>query len=157
MNGDVTLANGVHVAGNIETVNGAIAAEGATIDGSVSNYSGGMRIDHSVIKGGLTVHKPDRARPRALPRIVIGAESQVPGRLKFERAVELYVHETAQIGPVEGAEPMRYTGESSTRKLKMARSSKTLTRGRVTKTPGRHALPKPKRRSNSRCWILRPK
>ena len=32
------------------------------------------------------------------------------GPLKFERSVELYVHETAETGPIDGAEPIRYSG-----------------------------------------------
>jgi hypothetical protein len=112
VNGDVSLAQGAHVGGDIETVSGAIDAHGATIDGNVSNYNGGMLIDHSVVAGNLTVHKSDHVGDEAPPRVVIGADSRVLGKLTFERPVELYVHETAQTGPIQGAEAIRYAGKA---------------------------------------------
>jgi hypothetical protein len=113
VNGDVGLAKGALVGGSIATVNGEIVAHGATIEGSVANYAGGMQImDGSVVKGSLTVHEPeDMDGEREPPRIVIGPDSRVLGRLKFERPVTLYVHETAEVGPVDGAEPIRYAGD----------------------------------------------
>jgi DUF4097 and DUF4098 domain-containing protein YvlB len=114
VNGQVSLAHGAHVGGNVETVNGEILAHGATIDGDVSNYAGGMLItDSSVVKGGLTVNEPedsDRGDDKP-PRIVIGPGSKVLGALRFERPVELYVHETAEVGPITGAEAHRYSGD----------------------------------------------
>jgi hypothetical protein len=44
--------------------------------------------------------------------VIVGAESVVEGPLVFERPVELFVHETARIGEVEGAEPQRFSGDS---------------------------------------------
>jgi DUF4097 and DUF4098 domain-containing protein YvlB len=113
VNGGVSLAAGSQVGGNIETVNGEISAEGATIDGSISNYNGGMTVtDESIVKGTLTVHEPEDAQDDddKPPRIVIGPRSKVIGAMKFERPVELYVHDTAETGPIEGAEPIRYSG-----------------------------------------------
>ena len=109
MNGNEPVA-GLEVGGSVETVNGAIAAQGSD-DGDVANYSGGMLItDESVVKGSLTVHEPEDVGNEKPPRIVIGPHSKVIGPLKFERAVELYVHETAETGPIAGAEPIRYSG-----------------------------------------------
>jgi hypothetical protein len=111
VNGEVTLAPGSSVHGNIKTVNGEIRAEGATIDGDVSNYLGGMLItDESVVKGGITVHKPEEMSEVKPPRIVIGPGSKVLGRMKFEHPVVLYVHESAEVGPIDGAEPIRFSG-----------------------------------------------
>jgi hypothetical protein len=113
VNGGVSLSQGSQVGGDIETVNGQISAEGATIDGSISNYNGGMTLtEESIVRGTLTVHEPEDERDDGdkPPRIVIGPRSKVIGKLKFERPVELYVHETAETGPIEGAEPIRYSG-----------------------------------------------
>jgi NDP-sugar pyrophosphorylase family protein len=111
VNGGVSLDTGVLVRGSVATVNGEIVARGATIEGDVENYEGGMQIlDGSVVKGSLTVHEPETRSDGTPPRIVIGADSRVVGPLKFERDVRLYVHETAEIGPVEGAEPVRFSG-----------------------------------------------
>jgi DUF4097 and DUF4098 domain-containing protein YvlB len=112
VNGAVSLSPGSQVGGNVETVNGEISAEGATIDGNISNYNGGMTLtDESIVRGTLTVHEPEDGHDDdELPRIVIGPHSKVIGRLTFERPVELYVHETAETGPIEGAEAIRYSG-----------------------------------------------
>ena len=45
------------------------------------------------------------------PRIVIEAGAVVEGTLRFEREVELYVHESAKIGTIEGAEAKRFSGD----------------------------------------------
>lgn len=111
INGDVSLAPGSLVGGSVKTVHGTISAQGATIEGSVSNYQGGMLItDESVIKGSLTVRRPEEMASEGRPRVVIGPNSKVLGGLRFERPVELYLHESAQTGPIDGAEPVRYSG-----------------------------------------------
>ena len=43
-----------------------------------------------------------------IPRIVIGPNAVVDGALVFERDVVLYVHDTARIGSVRGANPKSY-------------------------------------------------
>ncbi len=47
-----------------------------------------------------------------IPRVVIGPGATVEGTLKFEREVELFVSDSATIGRVEGAKPIRFAGES---------------------------------------------
>ena len=44
--------------------------------------------------------------------MVIGPNAVVDGTLKFEREVKLFVSESAKIGPVEGATPQMFAGES---------------------------------------------
>ena len=112
VNGQVSLASGAHAGGNVETVNGPIIAHGATVDGDISNYAGGMLItDASIVKGALTVREPEESDDRKPPRIVIGPGSKVLGPLTFERPVELYIHESAEVGPIKGAEAVRYSGD----------------------------------------------
>ena len=42
--------------------------------------------------------------------MIIGPNARVDGPLVFEREVELYVHDSAKIGPVTGATAVRYDG-----------------------------------------------
>jgi hypothetical protein len=44
------------------------------------------------------------------PKIVVGENARIRGRLVFERPVELYVHDSAEIGQVSGAQVNRYSG-----------------------------------------------
>ena len=85
------------------------------VDGDVETASGDVTIGiRSHVKGGLRVHKegtswmPIRIGNRR-PRIVIGPDAVVEGPLRFEREVALFVHDSARIGPVQGAEPKRYS------------------------------------------------
>lgn len=116
VNGSITLASGAEVGRNVGNVNGAIRIRGAKVAGNLRTTSGNVTLsDAARIDGGLTVSKPrgwswSWGKPN-VPRIVIGAGSSVAGPLVFEREVELYVHETATIGEVTGAEPVRFSGD----------------------------------------------
>ena len=112
VNGYVEVAPGARVVRNIETVNGRIELHGAQVGGDLRNVNGGMLVTAgSVVEGDLVVKDPGEDRLGKRPRIVIGPDSKVVGRLIFERPVELFVHESAEIGTVEGAEAVRFTGD----------------------------------------------
>jgi hypothetical protein len=112
INGFVEVDTGSRVEGYVETVNGKIQLDGARVGGYVRNVNGGMLVTRgSVVEGDLVVKDPGEDRHGKRPRIVIGPDSKVLGALVFERPVELFVHETAQIGDVEGAEPVMFSGD----------------------------------------------
>lgn len=136
VNGGVRLAEGAHVEGSVDSVNGAITlAPGAGIGGDLKNVNGTITLDEahiggqlsttngpiligsgSVVEGGLLVRKPrgwsSNNRP---PRVVIGPNAQVRGTLEFEREVVLYVHDSAHIGNIVGATPVRFSGSEPPR------------------------------------------
>jgi hypothetical protein len=130
VNGSISLLPNAHVTGDVSTINGSISLEsGARVDGkasainglitldnaeagSIVNYNGGMHLkDGSVVFGELRVRRPSDPDQGSPPRIIIGADCRVEGPLVFEREVELFVHETAEIGSVRGAEPRSFTGD----------------------------------------------
>lgn len=136
VNGSITLGAATRVSGTVTTVNGSINLDqGAEVAGRASNVNGGihLRAAHvggglktvggdidvgadSRVEGGILVDKPggwfnfgsDRKRT---PRIVIGPGAVVKGTLEFRRDVELYVSDRAQIGPVKGATPQKFSGD----------------------------------------------
>lgn len=114
VNGTMELASGVRVDGKISTVNGNIQLDQAhalqleTATGSVSLLNG------SVIEGELRVRET-RQRDRDIPRIVIGENSQVGGPLVFEREVRLLIHDSAEVGDIEGATAEYYSGDEPPR------------------------------------------
>lgn len=133
VNGRVTIGQGSRIAGSIGTVNGLIRLEsGSVADGTVSTVNGRITLvgaevaalsttnghlevlEGSHVKGRLRVTKPKgfSLGERDPVRVVIGAESVVDGPLVFERPVDLFVHESARIGEIEGADPQRYSGDS---------------------------------------------
>ena len=116
VNGSMTLKSGADVGGPLSNVNGRIALNDAhvagglhTVDGDIdvgggSHVEGGILVKHG--GGGwfnFSTHKP---------RIVIGPGAVVQGDLRFERAVELYVSESATTGPISGATAIRFAGAS---------------------------------------------
>lgn len=137
VNGAVRLDDGAQVGGDVHTVNGALSLDkGASVTGSLANVNGGIRVvaahvgsDVGTVNGGIEIG-PDAhvdggvivrkenssdSDTRNPPRVVIGPGSVVKGTLRFERPVELYVSDRATIGPVEGATPIKFSGDQPPR------------------------------------------
>lgn len=134
VNGSVKLADAAHVTGDIRTVNGSMSlADGADVADRLSNVNGTIRVaaahvggeidtvtgdveigPNGRVDGGIHVEKESGSsdyRARGPQRIVIGPGSVVKGTLRFERPVKLYVSDRATIGQVEGATPIRFSGD----------------------------------------------
>jgi hypothetical protein len=58
---------------------------------------------------------------RRVPRIVIGAGAVVSGALRFDREVDLYVHATARVGPITGANAIKFSGAERSPDMKVER------------------------------------
>lgn len=117
VNGGVFVDHGGRVEGDIVTVNGSIGLVQAELGGDIETVNGDITVGiGSYVHGGITVEKPNNSwwpisfGVRKPSRIVIAQNAQVDGELRFEREVELYVHDSAEIGPVSGAEVVRYAG-----------------------------------------------
>jgi len=135
VNGGIDLAERVRVKGSVSTVNGGIeTGPGVVIDGDLSNVNGGITLrgteikgdfesvngdlsilQGSIVAGSLTVGDSGKSwfkrKKRKPVKVIIGADGEVGGPLVFKRPVELYVHESAQIGSVDGAEVKRFSGD----------------------------------------------
>jgi len=114
VNGQIRLASGSSTEGTASTVNGHIVLTGAET-AALGTTNGHIEVlEGSHVKGRLRVAKPQGfSLGKDDPvRVVIGADSVVDGPLVFERPVELFVHDTARIGEIEGAEPQRFSGDS---------------------------------------------
>jgi DUF4097 and DUF4098 domain-containing protein YvlB len=116
VNGSLTLDRGADVGGKIENVNGQIRLVAAHVGGGIFTTNGDVEIGaNSRVENGIRVDKPDKSWFRMgkekVPRIVIGPGAVVQGTLRFEREVKLYVSDSATIGTVVGATPVKYSGE----------------------------------------------
>jgi hypothetical protein len=115
VNGSMTLGRGAHVGGNLENVNGSMELNAARVDGRLKTKNGDITVgSNSRVGGGMLVEKPNMGwfnRKSRNPKIVIGPNAIVEGTLTFEREVDLYVSETAQVGRIEGASAVRFSGE----------------------------------------------
>jgi cytoskeletal protein CcmA (bactofilin family) len=119
VNGRISLAAGSRVRSDVGNVNGEIDIEGAEIGGDLSTVNGDVTLaDEAVLKGDLTVEKPDGfdgGQDRRKPRIVLGPGVRVEGALVLEREVELFISDSAEVGSVEGVmsidDAVRFSGD----------------------------------------------
>jgi hypothetical protein len=116
VNGELTLGDGADVTGSLSNVNGKISLTAAHVGGGISTVDGNISImGASHVDGGILVKKPSGfgiSFGEDVPRIVIGPGATVQGDLHFERKVRLLVSDKATIGPVTGATPVPFTGDS---------------------------------------------
>jgi UDP-3-O-[3-hydroxymyristoyl] glucosamine N-acyltransferase len=113
VNGHIHLGQGADVGGKLDNVNGAIELDAAHVAGGIETVSGDITVGaNSHVEGGILVDKPSgwfHSNSRN-PVIVIGPHAVVQGTLEFRREVELKVSDSAQIGPVKGATPVKFSG-----------------------------------------------
>ncbi len=132
-NGGIDVREGAHVTGDIHTINGGLHVDdGADVSGDVANINGGIHVAGGHVGGSITStnggidlgpnahidgdvtmkrdHSVHSAR-QSIPRVVIEPGTVVKGTLRFEREVRLYVSDRATIGPVEGAQPVKFSGD----------------------------------------------
>src|SRR6201984_2681942 len=133
VNGSITLGEGAHVSRDVSTVNGSMTLKsGAEVGGALSNVNGRIALNDAHVAGGLHTVGGDidisggsHVEGGILvkhggggwfnfstrkPRIVIGPGAVVQGDLRFERAVKLYVSDSATTGPITGATAIRFAG-----------------------------------------------
>lgn len=108
VNGTVSMNTGSQVAEGISTANGRIrltgtrAASLTTLNGSI-DLRDGTRID------GQIMVKEGSNSSSGRPEIHIGQNVEVAGPLIFEKDVDLYIHESARVGEIQGAEARPYS------------------------------------------------
>lgn len=115
VNGHIQLASGAEVGGELHNVNGIIELDAAHVAGGIGTVNGDIQIGaNSRVEGGILVDKPNHGwfhwGTKRKPVIVIGPHAVVQGTLQFKRDVVLKVSDSAQIGPVEGATVVKFSG-----------------------------------------------
>jgi DUF4097 and DUF4098 domain-containing protein YvlB len=116
-NGGIRLGEHSDVAGKTSTVNGSITLNAAHVGGGIQTTNGDITVGaNSHVEGGILVDKPggwfNWNSSNRLPHVVIGPHAVVQGPLEFRRDVVLQVSDTAQIGPVKGATPVKFSGDT---------------------------------------------
>jgi DUF4097 and DUF4098 domain-containing protein YvlB len=111
-NGRILLDKNASVAGHVSNVNGHIELIDAYVGNGLETTNGGIDVGAgSRIKGGILFNRPNgNYTDDRLPHVVIGPHAIVEGTLEFQRPVVLDVSDSAQIGPVKGATPVKFSG-----------------------------------------------
>ena len=114
VNGGLHIHNGADVVGDVSNVNGGIHVAGAHVGGSITTTTGGIDLGPNAhIDGNVTMERDHgwHFDSERVPRVVIEPGTVVKGTLRFERKVVLYVSDRATIGTVEGAQPVKFSGD----------------------------------------------
>lgn len=114
VNGGIRLNKSAEIGGRAETVNGRISLDAAHVGGGIETVGGDIEIGaDSRVEGGITVKKPSGWSwgRSSKPRIVIGPRANVQGTLDFEREVELFVSDRANVGTITGATAQKFSGD----------------------------------------------
>lgn len=116
-NGQLTFADGTEVGGSLTNVNGSIRLYGTHVAGDIEQTNGNIEVGrNSRVDGGIHVHRSYGIfNTSDLPqRVVIGPGAIVKGALRFDEEFKfkLFVSESASIGPVKGAIPIKFKGDS---------------------------------------------
>jgi hypothetical protein len=117
VNGKISLESGTSVADGVSNVNGEIRLTGAEVGGNLSTVNGDVALNSgSTVRGDLIVEKPGGwSSNKRKPKVIIGADSRVLGKLVLEREVELYIHDSAEVGGVTGEmaldDAIRFSGD----------------------------------------------
>jgi acetyltransferase-like isoleucine patch superfamily enzyme len=116
VNGNVTLRDGADVLGAVSNVNGKIELTAAHVAKGIKTVAGDIVIrGPSRVEGGILVEKTSQLIQfgSSVPRIEIGPGATVQGELRFQREVKLFVSDRATIGPVTGATPVPFAGDTA--------------------------------------------
>ncbi|TPG45845.1 hypothetical protein EAH75_17345 [Rhodanobacter glycinis] len=113
VNGRIQLGQGADVGGKVDNVNGVIELDAAHVGGGIETVSGDITVGaNSRVEGGILIDKPHGwfSGNSRTPVVVIGPHAVVQGTLEFRREVVLKVSDSAQIGAVKGATPVKFSG-----------------------------------------------
>jgi DUF4097 and DUF4098 domain-containing protein YvlB len=132
--GAVELGSGSTVRGNIDTGSGSVELTGVIVEGKIDTGSGDItlidcqlrddlvstrgevKLEGSTHVGGDLIIRKSKCwgfcwGENEPTRVVVGAGASVAGEIRSERETELWVHQSARIGKVSGAEVKRFSGE----------------------------------------------
>ena len=110
VNGKLSLEPGASVGGSVENVNGEIAIDGASVGGDISTVNGDVELTNGAhVMGDIRIEKPGGwgwNKKKRKPKITLGQNARVDGSIIAEREVEIFVHDTAELGGVSGKASM---------------------------------------------------
>ena len=118
VNGRVNFSN-VSVGIDVTTTNGSIDLTDVTIGENIETTNGNISLENSVVERDLIVR--ERRWNNGLfglfglfdrdPKVIISPDSHVRGSLIAREKIRLYVHETASVDNIIGANPISYSGQ----------------------------------------------
>jgi len=113
VNGRITTGPGTRIDGDVATTNGTIRLLSSDVTGTVATTNGNVHVlDATRVAGGIHLRKRDEGdRVDQELRVIIGRDSVIEGPITIESPARLFVHDSAVIGEISGAEVERYSGD----------------------------------------------
>ena len=119
VNGAIRVGPGSSVGNDVENVNGELNLQGTEVGGDLSTVSGDIIVtDGSIVRGDIVVRKSTGwswGSNRRKPKVIIGPNSQVLGRIDAKREIELFISESATVASVTGEasldDAVRFSGD----------------------------------------------
>jgi hypothetical protein len=135
VNGAITADKGSRVSGEITSVNGTLSLlDDSEVNGSLTNVNGKIVVTNAHVAGGITTVGGDVAvnglarvdggiwvknlnlgvlpAGDRVPRVVIGPGATVRGEMRFEHKVKLFVSDRATVGSINGADAVKFSGDT---------------------------------------------
>lgn len=116
VNGHINLTD-FAVGNSIETTNGTINLISVSVGENIETRGGDIILEGSVIERDVIIHKKKRYSllwmplwKYGKPEIVIGPDSEIKGNLIAREDIKLFVHESASVMNIVGADPVYYSG-----------------------------------------------
>lgn len=107
--GTIKTDHGCRIKGDVTSTIGDIVLLGTEVEGDIHVVSGDLTVTAgSRVSGNIHLDRPASASCHR-PRIVIGPDACVEGELLLDAPVDLFVHATAQTGPIMGASRIVYS------------------------------------------------
>jgi hypothetical protein len=106
VNGDIYSVSGGHIQGELIAVNGSIELSRFIVDGTLKTTNGDVELTDVVLHQDLIVEHVPRFPFNwtfSRPKIYVGANSRIHGRLIARRRIELCIHPSAHVAVIEGA------------------------------------------------------
>jgi hypothetical protein len=115
-NGSIKASDNTKVEGHVITSNGGIYLDHTTVGNDVRLRNGSVNLSDSLVKGDIIIEEDNSWSlfswgNNKKPRVIIGPNSEVKGSVIARQDIELYIHESAKVGSIEGAEAEYYSGD----------------------------------------------
>lgn len=114
-NGAIRIEDESVIEGNVISANGHIELDEAKVKDNVELSNGRMDLRRAEIGGDVVIHERRGSSwfgRHKKPVVVIGAETVVKGDIIARQEIELFVHESAKVGNIVGAEAQTFSGRN---------------------------------------------
>jgi len=117
-NGSIRASDKTKVEGSVLTTNGGVYLDESSVGKDIRFTNGKTVLDESTVGGDIIINEAHGHNwslfnwgKNKKPVVIIGRNSVVKGDIIAKQDIELYIHESAKVGNIEGAEAEYFKGD----------------------------------------------